>query len=611
MKRELFCRSLLISFLISLLMVSCMAFRVWATSPSPSKPGQAPTPAASPQTFWQGRIAQQYDTAMGGVIAVQVTGLRGWPVEISKEGWQVTAYTGTKPDFGEFACEFSPLLPDIYLITPKDLGLSLRVDLTRGGFALVEFAPYTDSPPPAPAPRCVMRVRNRSQVAVRLTIVDHEYDLAAGGSEIIAIDPGLHTYSLSSYGYQTINEETLFETGYWTWNVSAGEAIKSPQVQGVVLAPDGVTRLAAGEVHLRNQEGTVSKHSMISAFEPFSFEGLGPGAYLLDVFPAQDSPFWPPAPIPVAITEQSVVESQFITVTVAYAQLRGTVLEPDGHTRLAAGEVQLLGEGQCLPPCALSVWADIDPHKPFRFGGLAPGPYTLEVFLPENSPFWAPKPTSIIIPADRTAEPQTLDLRLTYPQVEGVVVGVDGVTRLTAGDVNLRNEDGSISLWDEISPDRPFRFGDVPPGRYFLEIFPPPGSPLSSPEALPLTIEPGSQYHAPQRLTLKMRGPSLMGRVVYNGQPMAGVSVDVYNADDSRFGWTSTDDQGRFAIGGLEPDRYILDVFMPWPQEATYWLGPPAPIIFTLSEQEPVRDIGIIELVMWAYFLNHHLNQSP
>ncbi len=611
MKRKLFFWGTFLFCSALFLTVHGIASGVLASSPSYSKPEEGPTPTALPQVFWRGRIAQQYDAAMGGVIAVQVIGLRDWPVEISKEGWQATAYTGTKPDFGEFACEFSPLLPDLYLITPKDLGISLEVDLTRGGFALVEFAPYTDLPPPAPAPGCVMRVRNRSEVAVRLTIVDHEYDLPPGASKILAVNPGIHTYSISSYGYETISEETLFETGYWTWNISAGKALNVPQIEGIVLAPDGGTRLAAGEVRLGNKEGTVSKYSIISALEPFSFEGLAPGLYLLDVLPPGDSPFWPPDPIPITITEPRVVESQFITVTVTYAQIRGTVLEPDGETRLAAGEVGLLGGDQCAPPCVFGgLWAEIDPYQPFRFGGLAPGTYVLEVFLAEDSPFWPPESMSVTIPANGVKEPQTLEVRLTYPQVEGVVVGADGTTRLTAGGVSLWNEDGSIALWDEISPDRPFRFGGVPPGRYFLEVVPPEGSQLSPPEPLPITIEAGSQYRAPQRLTLKMRGPSLVGRVIYQGQPMAGVSVDVYNADGSKLGWTSTDDQGRFAIGGLEPDRYFVDVFLPWPQEVTHWLGPPTPIIFTLSEEQPVRDIGVIELIMWTDFLNHHLNQS-
>jgi hypothetical protein len=61
-------------------------------------------------------------------------------VEIHCGGWSTTALTGTKPEYGDTACEFGALSAGTYTITPQGLGASVTVTVDEGGFALVEFA---------------------------------------------------------------------------------------------------------------------------------------------------------------------------------------------------------------------------------------------------------------------------------------------------------------------------------------------------------------------------------------------------------------------------------------------------------------------------------------
>ncbi len=187
--------------------------------------GAAPLPASTPppgagQVFWHARIVQQYGAPMGATLIVQTIGAPGMPIEVIAEGVNLQNFTGTKPEY-ESACEFVGLKPGTYLVFARDLHMGLYVDLRRGGFALVEFRPYTGFPPGAPAPRCILRVVNNVTQAVRLTIENYEYDIQPKIPQTISIDPGIHSYTISSVDYGSITAEMDFQVGYWTWNIDA------------------------------------------------------------------------------------------------------------------------------------------------------------------------------------------------------------------------------------------------------------------------------------------------------------------------------------------------------------------------------------------------------
>jgi len=216
-----------------LLMIAGIGLPVFAQTPIPAS---SATPIATSQILWRGRIVSQTEGGgfMGGLI-VHVADTAGLPVEISSEGgWSATAVTGSKSEYGPFACEFAGLSPDSYYITPQGLGVSLWITLKEGETVTVQFAPSTA--PVAPTGVCMIRVLNRGHQTVYLTIAQKEYELKPEVSIVIRLSPGTHSYTLFSPGFEAINDEAVFRAGYWTWNIDMEGGFAGP-VAGSTVTP--------------------------------------------------------------------------------------------------------------------------------------------------------------------------------------------------------------------------------------------------------------------------------------------------------------------------------------------------------------------------------------
>jgi len=120
---------------------------------SPSVPMPSPTATTAPR--WMAQVLRNTSGDILGwrssVIAVQVIDLKSLPVELRSGPFSATAFTGSKPDYGDFACEFGGLSAGTYEVIPQGLGVSQTITVDGGGFALIEFAyrlPSTPTPVP-------------------------------------------------------------------------------------------------------------------------------------------------------------------------------------------------------------------------------------------------------------------------------------------------------------------------------------------------------------------------------------------------------------------------------------------------------------------------------
>ncbi|MFB0537833.1 MAG: LysM peptidoglycan-binding domain-containing protein [Anaerolineae bacterium] len=126
-----------------------------ATSAPVAPPIVVPYPSTVPPAplQWVGYVlttTTKY-VALGEVLRVSVIGQKDLPVTVSTETWRVTGLTGTKPEYGEYACEFAPLGMGTFTITPEGLAASLDVELDGMGETYVEFSQRPGAAPPSEA----------------------------------------------------------------------------------------------------------------------------------------------------------------------------------------------------------------------------------------------------------------------------------------------------------------------------------------------------------------------------------------------------------------------------------------------------------------------------
>lgn len=383
-----------------------------------------------------------------------------------------------------------------------------------------------------------------------------------------------------------------------------------PQVQGAVFGPDGKTRVDNWNVLLTAQDGKVVATNSGAITQTFRLGGLPPGTYYLQAEPPPSSPYWNSKPVPITIapgSQSADVGPQTADLTLTYPQIEGFVTTPDGKKRVSGVEVNLRTADETT-----SEWDSGAADKAFRFGGLKPGAYLLEAQATGSSPFIA----SPIVPITITnASPylptvtQRVDLALTYPQIEGVVLEPDGKTRYGAGDVKLWNAAETMAVWAPVSSGTTFRFGRLQPGPYGLKIVLPPGSRFWAPSPTPVEVRPDSMYQPPQMITITLENANVTGRITYKGKPVGDAGVGVYDPSGRISNWATTDKDGNFSIGGLKPDRYTLGVETAQAKTAERWLGPVNTIIFNLPDTKTVVDVGVIQVEEWLPFLQSNLRR--
>ena len=132
----------------------------WPPGP-PIVPTPVPVPPATPippfpGEVWEGVIVSNTSGntptwEFRSIIRVSVVGLKGVPVTVTTPArdWVITGYTGTKPEYGEFAVEFAPFNWGTYIVTAVGLNASVQVQLDGSGIAYIEFRPRpaTSTPP--------------------------------------------------------------------------------------------------------------------------------------------------------------------------------------------------------------------------------------------------------------------------------------------------------------------------------------------------------------------------------------------------------------------------------------------------------------------------------
>jgi len=122
-------------------------------TPTPGPPIVVPSPSTVPPatSHW---VSNVYTTttrqvSSGSVLRVSVAGWKGLPVIVRTGTLTLRELTGSKPEYGEYTCEFAPLGWGPVTIILEGQGVSLDVELDGTGVTHVDFV---RSGGPAPTP---------------------------------------------------------------------------------------------------------------------------------------------------------------------------------------------------------------------------------------------------------------------------------------------------------------------------------------------------------------------------------------------------------------------------------------------------------------------------
>ncbi len=92
---------------------------------------------------WEAETSSAGSMPGYSVVRVEVENSPSLPVHIWKEDWEgMMRRTGSKPEYGQFALEFSPLGPGQYMVEPEGLGIWTGVELTGLEAVWINFRRY-------------------------------------------------------------------------------------------------------------------------------------------------------------------------------------------------------------------------------------------------------------------------------------------------------------------------------------------------------------------------------------------------------------------------------------------------------------------------------------
>lgn len=200
--------------------------------------------------------------------------------------------------------------------------------------------------------------------------------------------------------------------------------------------------------------------------------------------------------------------------------------------------------------------------------------------------------STIAVSVRRYVLPLHDDSRFEITPLPSVKVTVDG---------------GGKHFQGETDQEGQFKFRGLPPGTYRVraEL---PSNPRNHSEAEVSVIDRGCAY----REFVSRAAVGISGKVFdANGNPLAGVKVDLINADDAlkespRGRWRFTAADGGYSLNDIPPGRYLLGVNLinstsfQCPQPRTYFPSAAEPSSATIITVEEARDLKNADIKLGA-----------
>ncbi len=572
--------------------------------PEPQLPQPQPLPEPQDEA-WRVRIEDTGEASGFGIIRVSVEGRANLPVHIRAEGWEgITRQAGSKPEYGPYALEFSPLGPGNYIIQPEGLDVQAKVKLEANQIVWVRFLPADEQPPEEeqtpPAASIHGVIKHGAGMRVQLQGPD------GATWETIADEEGQFVFEdLLPGAYQLRLPDIDLTTEVEVQEEPTEVALEAPEVEtphystisGRVINGKGRTIL------LKGPEG--EQFTEVADDETYCFEGLGPGQYYVRV---KDTLLRRGG---LRMTGRNHRTVNFALPTVETSE------------SVVYGQVPAGVEGQVYVrfPNGREIIQAIDDQGQFKFTDLPPGDYELILLtpgaeyiervhldglnqvqvdfnIPDTPTATASQPQDAltVLPTPQADEPtaEPAPSAPPPPQPEPAppsdIVGhgsiLGHVPEGAGWQVHLRTPDGRDILRTLDDQGR-FEFTDLPPGRYRLALLGPDQVLVEQVEVdgqqsvtveFQVPVEPEARESAPRVNASVAPQEAPADSPAQPQAPDANASESVIHGQvsgltegahlyvrfpDGREVIQSIDDQGRFKLSDLPPGDYELVLLTP------------------------------------------------
>ncbi len=243
----------------------------------------------------------------------------------------------------------------------------------------------------------------------------------------------------------------------------------APVLKGVLATPSGAP--SAGCVNVHNSTWTINRNSCAGTDGAFKIGGLDAGKYTLEASPNSPSDY--------VTSEQNVTIDPSTTLDLGTVKfdapfITGKVSLPDG-TALSWND-----DWNQRVHLSVDMWnsdytinkhSDYDQNSTFKFGQVPAGTYTVHVNVWDTKLYTGSANVGVTV--DTTA----LDVgtvRLTTPQLSGVIYEPDGTTPVSNANINIHSEDWTINQGSNSDSNGNYNIGGgLAAGTYRIEINPP------------------------------------------------------------------------------------------------------------------------------------------
>ncbi|MBI3957056.1 MAG: carboxypeptidase regulatory-like domain-containing protein [Candidatus Kerfeldbacteria bacterium] len=292
-----------------------------------------------------------------------------------------------------------------------------------------------------------------------------------GSFQITGLTAATYNLNLSvntSSGYANPPEQHVTVTS----NVSGHRiAVANPVLRGTVANPDGTP--TTGCVNVHDTTWTINRNACTDSTGAFVIGALDAGTYTMEVSPSGTSSY--------VTSEQAVtVTNPSTTLDLGLVRLDspfvvGTVALPDGtlvpwnddYNQRLHLSVDLWNADRTV-----NKHSDYDSNSKFKIGRVPAGTYSIHVNVWDTELYTGSAEQTITVAAtglDMTATP----IRLSTPQLAGVIYKSDGTTPLQNAWVSVHNQDWTVNQGSSTDQFGKYRLGGINSGTYQFEVNPP------------------------------------------------------------------------------------------------------------------------------------------